>query len=93
MGCQIYSPAVKTGLMKTLACLWHGPHKLKEQVVPVSFRVKNVQQKLILGTVHDSHKKQYYLGGEQTLNSLVLESELEEAHNDNMSLSDSEGSD
>ena len=91
MGCQIYSPAVKTGLMKTLACLCHGPHKLKEQVVPVSFRVKNVQQKLILGTVHDSHKK--HLGGEQTLNSLVLESELKEAHNDNISLSDSEGSD
>ena len=91
MGCQIYSPAVKTGLMKTLACLWHGPHKLKEQVVPVSFRVKNVQQKLILGTVHDSHKK--HLGGEQTLNSLGLESELKEAHNDNISLSDSEGSD
>ena len=77
--------------MKTLACLWHGPHKLKEQVVPVSFRVKNVQQKLILGTVHDSHKK--HLGGEQTLNSLVLESELKEVHNDNISLSDSEGSD
>ena len=65
--------------------------RLVEQVIPVSFKVTNVQGKLTTGTVHVSRMKQYYPGDEQPLDSLVLESEPKETHNDNVSLSDSKG--
>ena len=65
-----------------LACLWHGPFTLAEQVTPLTPR-----------TVHVSRIKQYYPGDEQPLDSVILKSEPEETHNDNIVFSESEGSD
>ena len=56
-------------------------------------QVTNVQGKITPGTVHVCRMKQYYHGDEQLLDSLVTECEPEETHNDNISSSDSEGSD
>lgn len=55
----IYAPYLKKKLTKKLLHLWHGPMYLVEKITPVTFRVRNANNKLAKGPVHVNRMKTF----------------------------------
>ena len=56
----VYTPQLKKGLAKKLLHLWHGPHRIIEELSPVHFRLMTCYNKPTFNTVHANRMKLYY---------------------------------